>query len=399
MAAVYRAIREEEREECLDLWCTVFATDNRDYFRRYFYGDVEWLPYYTQVAVVDGRLVSAAHICKRVVACGDFRLTMGGIANVATLPEYRGQGANTECLRHAITIMEADAMDFSSLGTGINGFYARVGFATVPQQSRYGSIRTDFAPRPTVYRVRPAIAADLPAIRALYTAYNRERPYTAQRTEAYWRDWIGLSPERIPDTLLVAVSQDDSVQGYARYDLGEKNARVSEFGRRMEAGEGQAEEVAAALLEAVAAQARAAGKPELSLHVAFEPPILAALAKILTETRVYTHKGQMMRLLNRDALIRDVAMGLNERWIAAGRPGGALAFETPYGLTRLKAEGAFLGVDTVEDAASVLPQAAYFGLLFGLLAPQEATADTTLHPLLEVLFPQRPAVYWSADGF
>src|SRR5689334_12099346 len=112
-----RALQPEEREACLDLWCTVWAADSRPYFRRYFYGDVEWLPYYTQVAVVEGKIVSAVHICKRSVACGEFRLTMGGIANVATLPEYRGQGYNTACLQHAIAVMEGDAMDFSLLFT------------------------------------------------------------------------------------------------------------------------------------------------------------------------------------------------------------------------------------------------------------------------------------------
>ena len=82
-----RALRESERDACLAMWRTVWPGASEAYFRRYFEGDVEWLPYYTQVAVDAGRVVSAVHICKRTVACGDFRLQMGGIANVATLPE------------------------------------------------------------------------------------------------------------------------------------------------------------------------------------------------------------------------------------------------------------------------------------------------------------------------
>ena len=79
------------------------AERHRRLFPALFRGRVEWLPYYTQVAVDAGRIVSAVHICRRTVACGDFRLTMGGIANVATLPEYRGKGLNTACLRAAIS--------------------------------------------------------------------------------------------------------------------------------------------------------------------------------------------------------------------------------------------------------------------------------------------------------
>jgi predicted acetyltransferase len=96
MSFEVRAIREEEREECIALWCTIWPGDSDPYFRKYFFGDVEWLPYYTQVGVLDARLVSAAHVCKRVVACGDVRLTMGALANVVTLPEYRGKGYNTQ---------------------------------------------------------------------------------------------------------------------------------------------------------------------------------------------------------------------------------------------------------------------------------------------------------------
>ena len=111
------------------------------YFRRYFYGDVECLPYYTQVGVLDGKIVSAVHICKRTVACGEFQLTMGGIANVATLPEYRGRGYNTRCLQSAIAVMEADAMDFSLLFTGIDDYYRRQGYETLSVEELYGSIR------------------------------------------------------------------------------------------------------------------------------------------------------------------------------------------------------------------------------------------------------------------
>ena len=53
---------------------------------------------------------------------------MGGIANVATLPEFRGKGYSTACLKQTIAVMEGDAMDFSLLFTGINGYYERQGY-------------------------------------------------------------------------------------------------------------------------------------------------------------------------------------------------------------------------------------------------------------------------------
>ena len=59
-----RALRENEQDACVELWRTVWPGDNEAYFRRYFEGDVDWLPYYTQVAVDGGRL--ADHRCPAV---------------------------------------------------------------------------------------------------------------------------------------------------------------------------------------------------------------------------------------------------------------------------------------------------------------------------------------------
>ena len=161
MSVEFRAVREEEKEACIALWCTVWQGANSEtYFRRYFFGDVEWLPYYTQVAVEDGEIVSAVQICKRTVPCGEYRLVMGGIANVATLPEHRGKGYNTECMKRAIAVMEADAMDFSLLFTGINAYYARLGYCDMPRPNLAGTLRESLAPLALPYRVRLATATD-----------------------------------------------------------------------------------------------------------------------------------------------------------------------------------------------------------------------------------------------
>jgi hypothetical protein len=410
MSLEVRALREDEREACLELWCTVWSGKYaRHFFRRYFYGDVDWLPYYTQVAVLDGKLVSAVQICRRVVACGDYQLTLGGIANVATLPEHRGNGYNTACLKRAITVMEADAMDFSLLFTGINAYYARLGYETLRRNGVQVILRADFSPRPTPYTARPATDADLPAIRAIYEAFNRHRPIAVQRTEAYWRDWIGISPGHVPDNLVVAADAGGSVRGYMQvgvfrsavpYSAEEAEARAIEFGITPQAGPAEdAAHLCAALVDAIAVRATAAGGRQLRLDIALEPALLRALDAIAESRTETTFASGMARLLHRTNLLQSVAMGLNERWIAAGRPGGALAFATPYGPIRLDANGAFLRVEPTEDAEHALSQATLFGLLFGALTPEAATNRTQLHPLIATLFPLRAPVYWGADGF
>lgn len=403
--ATIRALREDERAACLDLWCTVWPGEGSlAYFSRYFYGDVEWLPYYTQVAEVGGRIVSAVHICRRVVACGDMQLTMGGIANVATAKEFRGEGFSTACVRRAIAVMEGDAMDFSLLFTGINPFYAREGFVDWPRERQRGTIRADFVPRPTALHVRPATSADLPTIQALYANYNRTRPIAVQRTPAYWRDWIEFAPDKMGEPPLLALDAAGRPVGYACYQINfyrghqinEDYAYVTEIAFSADADQ---QAVSTALLEAIAQRALASGKRELHLSVGLDGPICAALDGLLVATESNITFSGMARLLHRDNLLRSLAPELTDRWITAGRPGGRLTFATPYGLTELNADGPFLRVQAVEAGEANIPQSALFGLLFGSLPPKEATEERDLHPLLSALFPAHGTVYWGADGF
>lgn len=424
-----RAIRLEERQECLDLWCAVWPGDSAAYFRRYFYGDREFLPYYTRVGVLHGRVVSAVQICKRTVACGDQVLTMGGIANVATLPEYRGRGYNTQCLRSAIAVMEADAMDFSLLFTGIHDYYARQGFETLEKLWLSGTVRQDFAPVPSPFLVRSALPSDLESIERCHAAYNRSRPIAVQRYPAYWRDWLNIYPDHLPDTLLVATDASDTVVGYIQtgvfnsaipYSADAAEVRVIEYGT-LDPGDVQvssaAEEgqnwipaqietgIARALLEAVVLRMPSvAAGGVLRLEIGPEASVLKALNSILVRVEEHYNRSGMVRLLHRDNLLRSMTMEWNDRWLRAGRPEGSVSFDTPYGGVAVVGEGALLRVmptDEMEmgEGEVRLSQATLFGLLFGMLLPDQATSDISLHPFLRALFPERATVYYGADGF
>ena len=279
MGLEIRAITAEARDECLQLWCRVFTGENNAaYFRRYFYGDVEWLPYYTTVAVRDGQIVSAVQIVKRTVACGEYQLTMGGIANVATLPEFRGKGYNKLCLEHAIGIMEADAMDFSLLYTGIPDYYAKFGYTLFPTQALTGAIRPEPALLSAEFRVCPAEDRDMPAIRDCYAAYNRQRPFAVQRTEAYWRDWLNVGPGSVPEGLFVVTNGAGDVVGYAQTTpanvwmfSGSEDTEgfVSELAVRPELTESAREEAVTTLLHEIALGYRSVGAERIRLEIAF----------------------------------------------------------------------------------------------------------------------------------
>lgn len=406
MSIEFRPIKENERKECLALWYTVFSGVWDGFFERYFYGDVEWLPYYTQVAVLDGKLVSAVCTVKRTVACGDFRLTMGGIANVATLPEYRGNGYNQELLKRAIAVMEADAMDFSMLGTGINAYYAKLGFSTMPRPVWEGMITPEIPSVSSEYTCRPATGDDLPAIREIYNVYNAKTPIAVQRYEAYWRDWAKVTSDKPLPNCLVAENAFREVVGYVSLDeykrendgVAISGLSLCEFGLwRGKLSLQQEAAVTRELLIAACSNCPDATRLTWSNHT--DPIVLGVLRERLTDLKQRQNTGEMVRLLHRTNLMQSFTLAWNESWTAAGRPSGTLAFSTPYGITTIDATGKFLRVMAEENALNALPQETFFGLLFGLITPQMVTDKPETLELLTALFPPRSFTYWNRDGF
>lgn len=302
-------------------------------------------------------------------------------------------------------------MDFSLLFTGIHDYYARQGFETVSQARLSGVIRADFAPRATKYAVRKAAGDDLPAIQQCYDDYNQQRPIAVQRYPAYWRDWMNIHPQHIPDTLLVAVEHAGGVVGYVNtgvfksavpYSAQEVGASIIEFGTRGGLDAGEEDEVVCALLEAAARETLANGGTQLRLQIALTASVRQAFKNIVSATEQTIRTSGMARLLHRDNLLRSLTMEFNDRWINAGQPPGTAIFATPYGAVRLDAAGAFLRVsaaETTNAGEEELPQSALFGLLFGLQTPEQVTTQPETCALLSVLFPPQDFVYYGADGF
>ncbi|MDM7461608.1 MAG: GNAT family N-acetyltransferase, partial [bacterium] len=122
----FRELRPSEQAECLDLWAQVFSPSH-DYFERYFQ-DPLWQPRYTRVCAVDGKLVAAMQMVRRPVRLTNGQtLWMAGIANVATLPEYRGRGYASQLLLDLHRVMDADDFAFGLLFTGIHDVYGSHG--------------------------------------------------------------------------------------------------------------------------------------------------------------------------------------------------------------------------------------------------------------------------------
>ena len=381
-------------EECLDLWKRVWPENRPGFFERYFYGDVDFQPEYTRVAVLDGGIVSAVQIVKRTVSCGDAILTLGGVANVATDPAYRGDGYAQQCLRQAIQVMEADAMDISVLFTGTHGFYAKCGYELVEGSRLEGELRTEPLHPYTRMVVRPYEDRDDACIHLVHIAYNRERPITVRRSAPYWRDWIGWWRGQAPGRAIVA-EHEGAVVGYCLYVVDEEkgSVRVREFGVR-DGGE----QAIDALLEEAANTARAHHVPSMSIPLHEDPTVEEVSDRLFVNKEVKPARSAMVRFLHRDNLLRGLAPSLTDRWRRVGAPEGSLTFTGPYGASRLRSAGGFLYVEEVESAGGALSQAELFYLLAGAGLPKERLSVEDLRFAI-ALFPARCPWFWELDGF
>lgn len=391
METTFRAIRLDELEECLDVWDAAFEDTPREYFRKYFTGDPWFRPEYTRCAFVEGRMVAAVQIVRREVRVGQVTLTLGGIANVGTVPSYRSRGYSTQLLRDAIAVMEQDGFDFSMLFTGIHPFYARLGWECLPVLTLSAQIRDELPEDSSPCRIRPLADVDLEALCACYEQYNMGRSFTVVRSPAYLRGWTGWD-ERTPTDVYVAEAAGKLV-GYIVASVG-THLRITEVGCLPPYSD-----CLFALVSHAARLAHQQGITEVHLHVPRDPLILS-VARTLFHRFSWHEEMPMVRLIRLQALLYKLLPELSRR-VQRVSAKGAVRLCLPTGVVGLRATGDEVVRESNTAPQVTLTQAQLLGLVFGLVGAEELPepmSDQT-RALLNVLFPKQPAIYWAWDGF
>lgn len=391
MEVIYRALRPDEFEKCLDVWDMAFEDTPREYFRKYFVGDPWFHPEYTRCAFEGGRMVSALQIVRREVRIGQATLTLGGIANVGTVPAYRSRGYSTQLLRDAITVMENEGFDFSMLFTGAHGFYARLGWETVPVLVMNAEIRQELPPPEGGYRIRPLADADLEALCACYEQCNAGRSLTVVRSPAYLRGWTRWD-ERTPTDVYVAEAADKLV-GYIVAPIGDRLS-VDEVGwlpAYSECVYGLMLHVARLAVERQVKQAR---------FCFLRDPVFVRVVRHLFHRFTWHEYEPMMRVIRLQPLVNKLLPELSRRVQMVGAT-GKVRLRLPNGTIGLKATGDGVTRDANALPAVAITQAHFLGLVFGLIGAEELPdpIPAQTRALLNVMFPRQPAVYWPWDGF
>jgi hypothetical protein len=368
-----RALAEHEKSAVNDLWRSALPHHHPDDLSRLIEGDPDWQPEYTRVVEQDGRLAAAAHIVRRVLQCGPFMLTLGGLTGLAA---RKGQiDALRACAQQAIAVMQADAMDLSLALEDPYGILPPLGYSELERSRTTFDLTEANLPLPCA---RPYTADDDEPVRRLYRQWSSRRTGTVRRSDAYWRSWMGLADghSREPTRILV---QNNRVTGFYQMEHGTATEFVWEDASALRA-----------LLADAAFTAHDDGWRHLVLDLPPEPALRECSAELELPMEAAPALGMYGRVLHRDTLLRGLSMHLSDRWSAAGSPWGRIDFETPEGCVSVIAEAPFLRIESSDSGG--MPQAA---LLDGLLGCGWAKGDN----LYAALFPTVPGGLNTLDHF
>ena len=395
MSEEFRAIRPGELEECLDLWGIVFERVGRGYFPPYFNGDPWFRRAYTRVCAVDGKLVSAVQICKRRVRVGGAELVMGGIGNVGTLPEYRGRGYSNRLMWDTVKVMRRHGMDFSVLFTGIQSFYEKALWRSVPQKYLHAE-GISLERTPSAYKMRTSDwESDLASLEAIYQSLNEGRSLTTIRTNAYWRGYLHARFGD-PEYCLIAESEGKSI-GYLAFGYDKPTCWPREIGW-LPGHEGCVrplfEEMIAVCPDRGAAP-HDSKVEKLSMVLPHEPAIMDAINALAKKIEEREPMGGMFRIINIRSLGERLLPELNRR----GAPDGSISMDTELGSLRLTVKRGRVSLGAEKPIGVPLSQLEFFCLVFGITSVEELGLDSPANDILGALFPPRKFVFWPADHF
>lgn len=407
MAVELRHAREDEMEAVVDLLELVFRGG-----RKWFHNIITQDPWRdqrnTRLALVDGHVVANVQVHRRPVHYGVSRLTMGGIGHVATHPDFRGQGLSTALLNEAIGLMRQDGYHLSLLYTGINEFYARLGWTTIPFASTLGPLPKE-APQPSgLYAIEnTTVPEGLPEAPGIYEQWAAGWVGALDRSPEYWRvngSWTDDEFITEDHGATTRAMRDGRVCGYLRgriANLPPSRCAIDEV-CYLPGHEACVSDLVNAFIEA----AREAGKECVEVDCGEGHPAEALVASA-TELSPEADTGAMFRIVDPAGLLNAAGaeLAIRLRRLTGSLP-PSLTLDCEIQRVRIS-----LGTPVTAEAATgptdgELTSEALLKLVLGRSDAGDLITDGSLSwigadrtEILEALFPRRPYFYARFDRF
>ncbi|HEX7056299.1 MAG TPA: GNAT family N-acetyltransferase [Bacilli bacterium] len=391
------AIHRDELECAFDIWGTVFP-EERSFFQKRLDFDPDYTLDTTWLALINGQIVSAVQIFPYRMYWGSVFLKVGGIGNVATLPEYRGLGLAKRILRMQCEYMRKNEFDLSLLLTGINSFYSRIGWQTIPRQEwTVDAAVIRKSAHSTLHLIRTFDEKDLGQVSQIYDEINSRWIAPMKRSKAYWigqMKWETANPGHF-----LVMEEQGRILAYMRYVLNGNELRIRDCCYREEN-----EQEALNLLSFILA------KEQQVESVRAELPSDHVMAVFFRKIggQPKTDNGYMWRMFDLNETLRKLAPELSKR-ICKSR----LSSEADLSVALLLGVGNQLSLLKIShEAVEVQPVREPIAYNLAIDLTEEEWLRILLtgcgafgkptragYEYIRVLFPDCPHVFWHADHF
>lgn len=179
-------------------------------------------------SMVNDKLAAQLHLIPLACYINGQSFEMGGIASVATWPEYRRQGMVKRLLKHALNDMKKNGQTISLLHPFSFSFYRKYGWELAFTNHHYSipfeKVRKDWEGVGSVRRIQ----TDIPLLHSIYTDYAKEFTGMLVRDENWWEQRVLKGKGHIA----VAYNEEDQAEGYIIYEVRENVFQVKELAYR-----------------------------------------------------------------------------------------------------------------------------------------------------------------------
>ncbi len=224
MAITIRGLKTgQELEQLVQLLPTVFTSTPLKFFAARFFNDPNLRFGDVRVAEETGEFVSTVTVYRRKMWWQGESIEFGAIGNVATVPEKRGLGLSSALMNDAITLMKKLSFPLSVLFTGINPFYEKFGYFTIPAHT---AVIFPNADRKLKFSIRKFNNNDLVQVAELYEKFNRNLIGTLVRDLDYWQANLKFAED---DEIFLLAEDGGEIAAYLRMVPNHKKGDVWEF--------------------------------------------------------------------------------------------------------------------------------------------------------------------------
>ncbi|RKY81686.1 hypothetical protein DRQ07_03405 [candidate division KSB1 bacterium] len=214
---------ENEIKDLLGFYKKSFVKTPISYFEKRIKNDPYLIPADIRIAEIKGEISSSITVYRRKMWWKGEVIDFGGIGNVATLPDKRGQGLSSQLMNDSVKYMKELSLPISILFTGINKFYEKFNYFVIPAYQLKLKIADN---NNSDFSVREFRAEDITRVMEIYYYFNKELRGPVYRDADYWKANLEFREE---NEIFLIAEKNGIIKGYIRIVPENEKGEIWEF--------------------------------------------------------------------------------------------------------------------------------------------------------------------------